>query len=65
MGCSRDFMLGLMKLCQWEYFNPASLIMTRKYKSARLFCIVEGEAIVLSDRFTVMKLFERRRLDWH
>ena len=55
VGCSRDFMLGLMKLCEWEYFTPASLIMTRKYKSTRIFCIVEGEAIVLSDRFTVMK----------
>ena len=62
MGCSRDFMLGLMKLCQWEYFNPASLIMTRKYKSTRLFCIVEGEAIVLSDRFTVMDYLKEG--DW-
>ena len=62
MGCSRDFMLGLMKLCQWEYFNPASLIMTQKYKSTRIFCIVEGEAIVLSDRFTVMDYLKEG--DW-
>jgi potassium channel len=54
-GCSRDFMLGLMKICSWDYFNPASLISTRKYKPTKVFLICEGEAIILCDRFTVMK----------